>query len=152
MPRLPRLAALIALAFPLAPLLAAAQAAAPEYSARRQRLMSALGDGVLVAAGADEPKEDYLAFWQSPDLDYLTGFHEPGAKLVIVRQGAQQAEFLFVEDKNPAREVWTGNRLGPEKAGRATGTKPAGRSSSRVAISCDFQQQKSENCVAVRCR
>jgi Xaa-Pro aminopeptidase len=84
--------------------------------------MSQLGDGIFVLSGADEPKEDYLNFWQTPDFDYLTGFREPAAKLILVKQGATQVEFLFVEDKIPAREVWTGNRAGAAKAGQLTGT------------------------------
>ncbi len=93
--------------------------------------MNALGDGVLVLSGATEPKEDYLSFWQTPDFDYLTGFREPGARLIIVKQGSTQVEFLFSEDKNPAREVWTGNRAGAAKAGAQSGT--TGRSVTEFA-------------------
>ena len=110
-----------ALAAVIVPRPASAQTAASEYSARRDRLLTALGDGVVVLSGAEEPKEDYLSFWQSPDFDYLTGIHEPGAKLVLVKQGAAVTQFLFTEEKNPAREVWTGARLGPTRAGLMTG-------------------------------
>ncbi|MBI3789293.1 MAG: aminopeptidase P N-terminal domain-containing protein [Gemmatimonadetes bacterium] len=122
MTRFPRVVVLAVLAALAAPRPSAAQAAVSEYAMRRQKLMAALGDGALVVNGAEEPKEDYMSFWQSPEMDYLTGFREPGAKLVIVRQGATQTEFLFAADKDPAREVWTGNRLGPARAGQATGT------------------------------
>ncbi len=106
----------------LAPRPASAQVATSEYAKRRQKLMAQLGDGVLVIAGAEEPKEDYLNFWQSPDFDYLTGFREPGARMIVVKQGGTQVEFLFSEDKNPAKEVWTGSRAGAAKAGLQSAT------------------------------
>ena len=119
--RMLRSIVLVVLAALLAPS-AAAQVAPSEYTLRRQRLMNVLGEGVLVVTGADEPKEDYLSFWQTPDFEYLTGFREPGAKLVVVKLGATQIEYLFTEEKNPGREVWTGNRFGPQKAGLVTST------------------------------
>lgn len=122
-----RLAAALALAALVAPA-AAAQAPASEIAARRQKLLAQLGDGILVLNGAEEPKEDYINFWQTPEFDYLTGFREPGARLVIVREGGRQVEFLFVNEKNPAREVWSGTRVGPARAGQMTGTtgRPVG--------------------------
>ena len=83
--------------------------------------MAALGDGVFVLQGADEPEADYLSFWQSPQFEYLTGLHEPSAAMVLVKRGERLTQFLFTETKDPAREVWTGNRLGPDRAGAMTG-------------------------------
>ncbi len=121
MPTLLRFAALFALAAISAPRPALAQPVASEYAARRERLMASLGDGLLVVDGAAEPKEDYLSFWQSPDFDYLTGIHEPGAKAIVFRQNGVTAQFIFTAERIAAREVWTGARLGPPKAGQLTG-------------------------------
>src|SRR5581483_6610986 len=79
------------------------------------------GDGVLLALGAREPTEDYLSFVQAPSFYYLTGFTEPDAALVIAKHGATVTPILFVQPRDPAREVWTGARLGPEGAARRTG-------------------------------
>jgi len=40
---------------------------------------------------------------------------------VMVKRGGQTSSMLFVEEKDPAAEVWTGKRYGPEGATKATG-------------------------------
>jgi Aminopeptidase P, N-terminal domain. len=68
---------------------ATAQIPQTEYGQRRTALASAVRDGIVVALGAPEPVEDYIAFNQSSSFKYLTGFEEPGATLVmIVKNGA----------------------------------------------------------------
>lgn len=91
---------------------ARAQVTETEYASRRGALTGRLGDGVYLVLGAPEPKENYEPFWQSQNFRYLTGFLEPGAALVIVREKGQDRPMLFVPPKDPAREVWTGERLG----------------------------------------
>lgn len=101
----------LGLALPLA-----AQSVAPissgEYAARRAALARDVGDGVILVLGALEPVPDYLPWVQSAHFNYLTGFGEPGAALVMVVRGTNRTELLFVPPKDPAREVWTGTRLG----------------------------------------
>ena len=92
-----------------------------EYKARRDALMAKLGDGVLVVPGAPEPQADYQTFNQNPPFQYLTGILEPNASLVIVKQGGTTRELLFVMPRDPAREVWTGSRLGTAVAAERTG-------------------------------
>jgi len=93
--------------------LLSAQVPQSEYQARRNALVSSLpGDGVLLVLGAPEPVENYLTFWQSQNFRYLTGFLEPDAALVIVKRGGASQAMLFVPPKDPAQEVWTGERLG----------------------------------------
>ena len=99
-----------------APLLGA-QVMQSEYQARRRALVDALpGDGVLLVLGAPEPTYNHQTFWQSQNFRYLTGFLEPNAALVIVRRDGAERAMLFVEPKDPAQEVWTGERLGVEGA------------------------------------
>ncbi|MBX3174480.1 MAG: aminopeptidase P N-terminal domain-containing protein [Gemmatimonadaceae bacterium] len=78
-------------------------------------------DGVLLALGAREPRDNHLAFWQSQDFRYLTGFDEPDAALVMIRRGGEVRGLLFVPPRDPAMEVWTGARLGVEGASARTG-------------------------------
>lgn len=103
-----------------------AQINQPEYQARRARLaakmdsVTAGGDWILYASGGEEPVEDYLIFNQKPRFEYLTGFHEPSAGLVMIhRAGAPLRQILFVQPRDPSREVWTGNRLGPSRVDAA---------------------------------
>jgi Xaa-Pro aminopeptidase len=57
-------------------------------------------------------------FHQNPDLYYLTGYKEPDAVLLIFKEvqgtGETYNEVFFVREKNAAREIWTGRRLGIE--------------------------------------
>ena len=109
-----------------------AQVTQAEYAARRGALMSRVGDGVMLVLGAPEPKENYDNFWQAQNFRYLTGFLEPDAALIIVRKNGKDHSFLFVQPKDPAQEVWTGERLGVDAVrahtgmeGRAAGTLTA---------------------------
>jgi Xaa-Pro aminopeptidase len=92
----------------------AAQIPDSEYAARRAALAQRIGNGIVVALGAPEPEEDFISFNQSSNFRYLTNFNEPNAALVmVVKNGAiVGAPLLFVEPSDPAREVWTGHRLG----------------------------------------
>ena len=103
-----------------------------EFAARRAALVAGLPDGALIALGAHEPPQDYLTFVQSPSFYYLTGFKEPDAALVVVRQGGHvTSTTMFVQPRLPSREVWTGARLGVEGIGRLTGMH--GRSVAELA-------------------
>ena len=99
-------------AFLIAPTVGGAQVTEAEYATRRAGLTAKLGDGVYLALGAAEPGLNHEAFWQSYNFRYLTGFLEPGAALIVVRKDGKDTPMLFVPPKDPAREVWTGERLG----------------------------------------
>jgi Xaa-Pro aminopeptidase len=95
-----------------------------EYAARRLGLEAKIPDGILVALGAREPTQDYLSFYQSPSFYYLTGFKEPDAALVMIKKGGQVvSSTMFVQPREPSREVWTGTRVGVDGVGELTGIK-----------------------------
>ena len=88
-----------------------AQINQPEYQARRARLAAKMDsvtagrDWILYASGGEEPAEDYLTFNQKPRFEYLTGFHEPSAGLVMIHHaGAPMRQILFVQPRDPSRE------------------------------------------------
>jgi Xaa-Pro aminopeptidase len=117
-----RLTVVLGLSFLLAaPRPLPAQFAPSEYQQRRAALAAQISDGVVVVLGAREPAQDYLSFYQSPAFNYLTGLLEPDAALVLVRRGTATASTLFVEPRDPAREVWSGARLGLAGAEQRTG-------------------------------
>jgi hypothetical protein len=67
---------------------ALAQITQAEYAARHTALSTELpGDGIVVVTEAPEPKHDYDVFTQDYAFNYLTGFPEPDAALVIVHKG-----------------------------------------------------------------
>lgn len=123
-----------ALLFVLAPAAVAAQIPLAEYAQRRDSLAARLGDGVFVARGAEEPVQDYMSFFQSPGFQYLTGYREANAALLMHKRGADVTWTLFVEEKDPAREVWSGRRFGPEAAAAATGIRARPISQFRPAL------------------
>ena len=99
-----------------------------EFTGRRADLAAKLPDGVVVALGGHDPAQDYLSFEQSPSFYYLTGFKEPDAALLMfVKGGVLQSATLFVNPRQPSREVWTGTRVGVEGVSDRTGLR--GRSS-----------------------
>ena len=56
---------------------------------------------------------------QHPDFFYLTGCTEPDAVFVIFKEprnidGINVGEVLFVQDRDPKQEIWTGRRMGVE--------------------------------------
>ena len=95
-----------------------------EYAGRRADLAAKLPDGVFIALGGHEPAQDYLAFYQSPSFYYLTGFKEPDAALLMIKQsGAVRSATMFVNPRQPSREVWTGTRVGVDGVGTLTGIR-----------------------------
>jgi Xaa-Pro aminopeptidase len=124
-----RLVSLLAVA--LAPLTATAQISQQEYQQRRAALAQRMGEGVLIALGSEEPAQDYLSFFQNSSFYYLTGVKEPGAALLMVKRGGRVTTTLFVEQRDPMREAWSGKRMGPQGAARLTGL-PARLSDSLV--------------------
>ncbi len=60
-------------------------------------------------------------YHQNPDFYYLTGFTEPNAILIIFKDEHdfgtfKTNEIIFIPERNPKEEVWTGKRLGTQGA------------------------------------
>ncbi len=85
---------------------------------RRERARAEIGQGVLVlfAAGHTIRNNDVThEFRQDSDFYYLTGLDEPDAALVVLGSDTPRS-VLFINPKDPEREVWEGARLGVEGA------------------------------------
>ena len=55
-------------------------------------------------------------FRQNSDFYYLTGFNEPDACLLLIKQNNQIQSILFNRKKDKTAEIWHGYRLGQEAA------------------------------------
>lgn len=85
---------------------------------RRQALLERMPRGVAVLRSADsrdlaEHPQD-SDFRQDNDFYYLTGLETPGSWLVLSTRESQRPDVtLYLPERDPAREMWTGPRLGP---------------------------------------
>ncbi len=88
------------------------------FARRREAFMRRMERGVAVIAAAPPasrgPDVEY-PYRQSSDFYYLTGFPEQGALAVLAPQ-AEKRFVLFVQPRDPKKEVWTGARAGVEGA------------------------------------
>ncbi len=91
-----------------------------EYGARRVAARKALGEGVLVLFGRTEAEMENhsVATRQDPDFFYLSGWSEPGARLLL----SAETEILFLPAHDPAHEVYTGARQAAADANARTAT------------------------------
>jgi Xaa-Pro aminopeptidase len=112
---------ILMLAF-LLPAALAAQFAPSEYAARRAAAAAKLPDkAVMVLRAAPEPQHDYLEYYQSPAMLYLTGIREANSALVLARRGEGVVATVFVQPRDPAVEVWSGKRVGLDGAAAVSG-------------------------------
>ena len=88
------------------------------HAARRARYLQSLGDeaALLVAPAHHHRNADSeYRYRQSSDLFYLAGWEYPEA-VALFRPKSEVPFILFVQPKDPEREVWTGIREGTDGA------------------------------------
>lgn len=100
---------------------------ADPYSRRRARVLAALGDDALLLFGAPHATRNAdteYRYRPASDLVWLSGWEDPEAALLL-RPHSDAPFVLFVQPKDPAREVWTGRRAGVEGARERHGADAA---------------------------
>jgi Xaa-Pro aminopeptidase len=91
-----------------------------EYAARRDSLAAHIDSGVVVAFGAPDPVG--IRRWtQLPAFRYLTGFLEPNAAFVLVKQGGTASGTLFTASRDPRRALYDGFPPDSATVARQTG-------------------------------
>jgi Xaa-Pro aminopeptidase len=111
-------------------------------SARRAALIDLIGTGVAVVRSGslrslerDYPQDsDYR---EDSDFFYLTGLEAPGGWLVLVaRKHAADSVTLYLPEREPGSELWSGPALGPgPEARRLSGiedVRPASEAESQI--------------------
>jgi Xaa-Pro aminopeptidase len=98
------------------------------YRQRRLSLaarMTAAGGGIALVPTAPERarnRDTHYPYRADSYFQYLTGFSEPEAVLLVVAEpGGAAQSVLFCREKNLEREIWDGFRHGPEGARDAFG-------------------------------
>ncbi|MDC0663196.1 Xaa-Pro aminopeptidase [Marinobacter sp. SS21] len=91
-----------------------------EFAERRRKLMERMApDSIAILPAASERvrNRDVLhPFRQDSDFQYLTGFGEPDAVLVLIPGRDHGESVLFCKERNPEKELWDGFLVGPEGA------------------------------------
>jgi Xaa-Pro aminopeptidase len=98
-----------------------------EYAARRARLAKEIGPNAILVAFSPKLQirsgDQEWPFRQSNALLYLTGIPEEETTLIMVPGDPDFAEVLFVRDRNPLQEGWTGRIPTHEEITRISGIK-----------------------------
>lgn len=98
-----------------------------ELAKRRQEVMKKIGDKAIMVLFSTEPRVytndvDYH-YRQENNLYYLTGINQDGAALVLIPSAKKTREILFVPERNPRRETWTGHMLSNHEARKRSGVQ-----------------------------
>ncbi|MDR2337593.1 MAG: aminopeptidase P N-terminal domain-containing protein [Deltaproteobacteria bacterium] len=90
------------------------------YQTRRVKILKQIPNGVALFCAAKEQTSDRdqnFPFQQEADFFYLTGINEPNAAILLINTKKYgMKSLLFIKDKAPAQERWTGQILGIAKA------------------------------------
>lgn len=95
---------------------------------RREQFMQRIPGGAAVFPSAPATIRNgdvEHAYRQDSDLYFLTGFEEPSSVAVLIPDHPEHRFVLFVQPKDPEREVWTGKRAGEEGARSDYGAEKA---------------------------
>lgn len=115
------------------------------YQAHRERLLQELsktGTAALIPTAKHKVRNHDCEYRFRPDSDfwYLTGFAEPESMLLLLPSGvddggrepeegelpgSSRRAILFLREKHPEQETWTGRRLGVDAAPDALGVDEA---------------------------
>ncbi|HEY9876944.1 MAG TPA: aminopeptidase P N-terminal domain-containing protein [Leptolyngbyaceae cyanobacterium] len=89
------------------------------YQQRREQVMAQIGNATAIFASAPMAvmhNDVEHPFRQDSNFYYLTGFNEPDAIAVLAPHHEEHRFILFVRPKDREREIWSGYRVGVEKA------------------------------------
>ena len=93
------------------------------HKSRREALRSSMPENSVAVffsnAIRNRANDVDFVYHQDPNFYYLTGYKEPHAVLLIfsekqINGDKSYDEIIYVQEKNPRAEMWTGKRLGIE--------------------------------------
>ena len=106
----------------LSPLAAPASVTSADYAARRAAVAAKVDSGVVLAFGETHPLDYYPDFYQMPNFEYLTGFDESDAALLMIkRKGTPTSTMMFVPTQSPMMSRFVGDRTTIEDMQRTQG-------------------------------
>ncbi len=98
-----------------------------ELMQRRERVAQSVGPQSFVILFSTEPRVyandvDY-PYRQENNLYYLTNLKQKNATLVLLPGNTKTREILFMPQRNPAAETWTGHMYSAEEANQLSGVR-----------------------------
>lgn len=106
---------------------AAADELSDDLTARRARVMDRLGPEAMLILLSAPPRnyslDVHYEYRQDSNLYYLTGITQSDTTLVLMPGNVSRREILFVRDKDPIREHWSGRLLSHDEASARSGVR-----------------------------
>jgi Xaa-Pro aminopeptidase len=98
-----------------------------ELARRRAEVFKQMKPNSIFILRSAEPRNyagdvDFM-YRQENNLYYLTNLKQNGATLVLIKNGNENKEFLFLPKRNPQFETWNGKMYSNEDATRVSGLK-----------------------------
>jgi Xaa-Pro aminopeptidase len=91
----------------------------------RQNLKECLAGSFLVLLAAGRPPrrtaDENYPFFANRNFFYTTGIEQENAILLLYQNEGMQRDILFLPQRDPLQERWTGNRLGLEEGAARSG-------------------------------
>lgn len=121
------------------------------HSGRREALRKLMSDSTVAVFFASTVKtrsnDVEFEYHQDPDFYYLTGLQEEDAMILIFKNeiqfdGFSTNEILFLKERNPKTERWTGKLIGIDGAKHDLGIKQCLPNSSFSEFKIDFSKFK----------
>lgn len=98
-----------------------------ELAARRKRVADAMSDKSMLVMFSTDAKlyanDVNYVYRQENNLYYLTNLKQNNATFVMIKDGGNVTEFLFLPKRNPQTETWNGKMYSVEDAMRISGLK-----------------------------
>ena len=96
------------------------EALVQDLKLRRTLVMQETGGRSMVILFSGTPRnysnDVNYPFRQENNLYYLTGINQTGITLVLIPDDTDQREILFLPERDPSAEIWTGHMLSHEEA------------------------------------
>lgn len=117
-----------------------------EFAKRRTLLLEQIEDNsiVLISSSSEFIRNNdcFYPYRQDSDFFYLTGFEEPQAFLILIKENNQAQYILLNREKNYQEELWEGLRAGQEGACELYGADESYPISQLTEISQKFLANK----------
>lgn len=99
-----------------------------ELKQRRANVFAAMPDNSAAFVYCGQTRlsgnsDEELPFYPNSNFFYLTGLNQTNSILLMIKKDGKSHEYLFIDEKDPHKEKWTGLLLSMEEAKEVSGIK-----------------------------